>query len=96
VKNDNRGFRLDDYQGNQALYDALADLRRRIAGLADSPAARQLEAQLVAIEAEVADIMASLRLTRMPLPDWALRPSGEESADTIKSAASDRPEEEKA
>jgi len=67
---------LDDYQGNQELYDALADLRRRISSLADSPAARQLEAQLAAIETEVTEIMSSLRLTRMPLPDWALRPPG--------------------
>ena len=67
------GCRLSDYQENQELYDALAGLRWSIGGLADSPAAHQLEAQLAAIETQVAEIMSSLRLTRMPLPEWALR-----------------------
>lgn len=67
---------MGDYQANQELYDALADVRRRLSGLAHSPGARQIEAQVAAIETQVAEIMSSLRLTRVPLPDLALRPPG--------------------
>jgi hypothetical protein len=57
---------LDGYQANQELYDALSDIWFSLHDLADLPAARRIETRM-------AEIMSSMRLTRMPLPEWVLR-----------------------
>ena len=61
---------MERYLANQELYDALAELNHLLRRTTDIAVRRQIETRF-------AKILSEVRITRMPLPEWALRRPGE-------------------